>query len=287
MKKLIILSILFLFPYSVSADVGKVSGVSDTSVNTVESVAYGNISKIAGGTFAPCVDPLVSAGPPKDYLCTGFLVCQNFEGTGTSGEIVAGYDNTETWTEYVPDGTVDQDDTTATILRGDNQLKMVGTTNVPNTYTTITESGTIYFHFLFLAPDATPVSNTNIFSLRNGTTQVAYVVLTTTGRLYISDGTATATTADVPSGKMSNATKYHVWGSYSKSTGGNNGVYTIEFTPETTYAPTGTGNAYATTGAAGVKTDDINRIYIVKNQAETHYYDQVLVKTSAIGTVCP
>ena len=90
--------------------------------------------------------PIGTASAPAcaDSSCTGFEVCQNFEGTG--------YDNSESWTTW--NGTPAEDDTTATLLRGSQQMALDNTDRV---YIGVAGSpGQGSLHFRYKAADGTP-----------------------------------------------------------------------------------------------------------------------------------
>ena len=79
----------------------------------------------------------VAASPAASYL-----VNQNFEGTG--------YDNGETWTEYVGTGaTVNEDYATSPApLAGEQSLYVVGGSDDGETYTSFSSSGTIHVRMM-------------------------------------------------------------------------------------------------------------------------------------------
>ena len=65
--------------------------------------------------------------------CDGYLVCQNFEGTG--------YDNEEVWTEV--GDTIDPDEA-VTVLRGSQSLEMDKTGSTPQTWLPIAATDPLY-----------------------------------------------------------------------------------------------------------------------------------------------
>jgi hypothetical protein len=211
-----------------------------------------------------------------DSSCTGFLVCQNLEGTG--------YDNSETWTEGVGSNcTVDEDDTTAT-PRGSQDLK-ISTSTSPGTCltrTSFTAGSSIYYHIRFKAAAIGVVADIGGLRDSTNTTQLHSITLLSTGALRSIDGSQTAST----SGTLSAGVWYHIWGYYQKGTGSNS-VHSVEFTADNVRTPTGSGSGYAT-GTAGTSTADAGIIRFLQTSENItgHYHDQVLVKSTSIGTVC-
>lgn len=202
---------------------------------------------------------------------TGLLVYQNLEGTG--------YDNSETWTETIgTDGEVNEDDTTATVLRGSQQLKMVAGSTQSTSRKSIAANGTVYAHFLFTTP-ALPASLGRIFTMEtSGQTAQLILQVGNTGKLRLNHGSSVVETT----GTMSVDTKYHIWVSYTKGTGAD-GAYSVGFSTTGT-APT-TGTQYAA-GTNGTSTADIELVRMNAYSAMTHYFDQILVKITPLEPIC-
>jgi hypothetical protein len=218
----------------------------------------------------------VSVAPAScaDTSCTGFLICQNFEG--------AGYDHTEVWAEIIgTGGTVDEDDTTATILRGSQELKVYAGNagQISYAYFTLTvDQGELYAHFKFKTTDATPSADTiNFRFLDAAASSIVVVSLKTTGVLEISCGGQLGTTVAT----LSDDTAYHVWVHYKKDAAV--AQYSVGFSTTTT-EPT-SGNYYYgnNNGASNV---DVHYILLESRNQQTVFFDQTLVKTTSIGTVC-
>ncbi|DBA35084.1 TPA_asm: hypothetical protein vir555_00058 [Caudoviricetes sp. vir555] len=149
--------------------------------------------------------------------CGDYLVCQNFEGTG--------YDNSETWTESVPEGgTVDEDDTTSPVMSGSQQLLITGGTSaVSSVHISFGEQSEVWGHLLIKVPDATPGFDIELFRLGNASTsQRALVYLRTSGILRASAGGANSNSI----GTLSDNTAYRIWYHYRASTG-SDGVWDI------------------------------------------------------------
>ena len=218
----------------------------------------------------------MAVGGCADSSCTGFLVCQNFEGTG--------YDNGETWAETIGTNGIANEDYTTTILRGSQSLLIYGGNAGQNSYTTYTlsaDQSTLYIHALYrvdsLAAAASIIkadnsAAANIFTISN---------TITTGTVSVWCGGTGKTTVS----GMSEGTTYHIWGKYVKGTGAN-AFCSVEFTAANIYSPTGTGDAYMekTTGSSAT---DIHNIKLYSTAAINHIFDQVLTSASAITNVCP
>ena len=223
-----------------------------------------NVMIVGGG--APAGAPACA-----DSSCTGFEICQNFESTG--------YDNSESeWSEGIgSNGIVDEDDQTATVLRGSYQLKVFGGDAGQSSYarfTFPTALDEIYLHFRLKTPaanaddvvsvifrDASQGSDLD-FYIRGGSDR--FRVLTASGDVY-------------PTDTYSDSTAYHVWIHYK-----NDGTGSMGFSTDTT-EPTA-GNKYGTYSSGS--TDSIKSIDFRADSEETIYVDQVIVKTTAIGQIC-
>jgi hypothetical protein len=200
--------------------------------------------------------------------CTGMLVCQNAEGTG--------YDNSETWTET---STTNEDYTTVH-LRGSQSIQ--SGTGVANgeSYYDMTDSGTVYGHFLF-ETSAIPVGDHDkIFALMNSTvdTFYMYIQLRDAGTLALVCGTSFlgpgATTLSVN-------TMYHIWFKYIKGTGAN--AQCSLWIGTTTSRPA-SAELSTTTGDATV---DAATVWLHSYSEAGHWniYDQILLKTTEFTTV--
>lgn len=229
----------------------------------------------SGGAAAACANP--------SGTCTGFLVCQNFETTAEACDPCT-EDNSESWDKLLGgDSTANTDDTTATVLRGNQQAALdANTSNVNYRSPVFTAQSELYTFFRFKADDATPSSAVSILNiLDTGNNVKQYVQLQTSGRLRCISGAtaATNTTGTV----LSDNTKYYVWAHFKAETseGANDGqcdVY-VSTTPTKPASPEA-----STTGGTAVET--MARVGAMSNYTITTYFDQVLVKTSEIGDVC-
>jgi hypothetical protein len=211
------------------------------------------------GTSAACADA----------SCTGFMFCQNFEGTG--------YDNSETWTEA---GTVDEDYTTIH-LRGSQSCSLADSSSIRhNTGGTYTE---IYAFARYQFADATPTVETDIYKNTDGAADFGALSLNTAGKLRCRHGTATNTAASA----LSDATTYYIWIHFKASTGAGDGIMTATVSTTRNIA-----EATAALGCSVENGDDadtnIDTVFFANTTAGGAgvTVDQVLVKTSAIGTVC-
>jgi hypothetical protein len=215
--------------------------------------------------------------PPAcaDSSCTGFDVCQNFEGTANDG-----YDNSESWTEQ--NTTVDPDYATSA-MRGSQMLHVQYTTGAALAYITFTARGEVYGFVRFKTADATPASSKIIVSLSDGSTNPFALWLTSAGKLSVDNGNQWngATT-----GGLSDNTEYHIWFYYKKETvAGNDGISWVSFADSSTFSPTLSGDNYTevTNGDADL---DVSHLFLREPNGEAVYFDPVLLRSTSIGTVC-
>lgn len=209
--------------------------------------------------------------------CPGDLICQNFEGTG--------YDNVSglggVWTEAIgTGGVVDEDDATATVLRGSQQLKLYAgdsgqTSNDAVSFASTTE---VYFHYRWKTPDATPTNSHNMLNIYNGGTIRPYLLWITNGTYRCYNGTAYGTGATT----LQNDTAYHIWGHYKgeASEGANDGIMQV-YISATTSKP-GTADCQTT---AGTDVDAVDKIRFNGQYQTTQFIDQVIISTTVIGDV--
>ncbi len=239
------------------------NGVEDTNGNDLASIS--NAAVTNNSTYASC---------------TGFLICQNFE-TATTG-----YDNSESWTESVPSGaTVSPIDTTATILRGTQQLKIIGgSAAVASTYHDWASGKTeAWAHFLFKTPDATPAQASMIFAFRSSSgSNTGTVVLRSNAVLRVQQGSGTA--VDTVS-TLSDNTAYRIFVHWVKSTGANDGIMEVEFTNTATTSPSWAGNAYAICNTGNVTSNTQQAFVSSAAGGMTNYWDYILVDDAAITNV--
>lgn len=211
----------------------------------------------------------VTAAPTcADSSCTGFLTCQNFEAAAT------GWDNGESWTTQ-NNGTVDPVDTTASVLRGTQQVKILGSSTaasyIKKTFTSSTE---VWAHLRLKFSDATPSTNNITVYLGDYTS----LTLTTAGALSLKNGAQSLTTSN---GVVSDNTKIHVWIHSTKGTG-SNGIYQLYVSANGTRPASPTLD-----GSNGTNTANIAYIQVqsVRNYTAV-FADQILVSTLEIGDVC-
>jgi hypothetical protein len=212
------------------------------------------------GTSAACADA----------SCTGFMFCQNFEGTG--------YDNSETWTEA---GTVDADDTSPA-LRGKQSCSLADSSSIRHdTGGTYTE---LYSFARYQFADATPTSNTVIYKQTDGSADFGLLSLqASTGKLICYHGTQ----FNIASTGLSDATTYYIWIHFKASTGAGDGIMTatVSTTRNPAEATAALGCSVTNGNDADTNIDTVTFINSVAGGAGVSV-DQILVKTSSIGTVC-
>lgn len=213
------------------------------------------------------------AGGAAPSECTGKLICQNFEGTG--------YDNSESWTETIgTNGIVDEDDTTATVLRGSQNLKIYSGDNgqTSSTYVgfTVDSDTTTYAHFRYKTTDATPSSDRIIATIRATTEILCTVYLETTSEFAVIANGGTKANGTTTS---SDNTMFHIWVEYTEGTG-SNGTCSLYV------SATATKPSVEASSTDGKSTATPNRFYLQQGSgSSTGFFDQVLVDDADIGNV--
>ena len=208
--------------------------------------------------------------------CTGFLICQNFE-TATTG-----YDNSESWTEAPGSGgVIEAADTTATVIRGAQQLSIASGT--ASSYTRMNWGSTIQEFWLFMRVKVVTELNDDIpmAYVRNASeSAIATLYARNNGTsMYFkwesgANGCNTAT-------NLAEGTVYYLWLHVK-----NDGVYDMYV------GTTETKPGAATCSGINGDTTGNYRILDLRSQhdgvaAITVMFDQVLVDNAIIGSVCP
>jgi hypothetical protein len=229
-------------------------------------VHAGMMMMTGDGTSAACTD----ANPVGN--CTGFLFCQNFQ-TETTG-----YDNgPESWTES---GTVNPV-SSSPALRGKQSAALSDSSEI---YYTIADTTDLYAFARYQFADATPTSATIIFRATHGTGGLAYVTIATTGKLNCYSGTIN----NQASSALSPTTTYYIWFHATANSGATDGIMTV-----TVSTTPNISEATAALGCSVTAGDDadahISRVYFGNGASGGAgvSVDQLLGKTTAIGTVCP
>lgn len=210
---------------------------------------------------------LVSGGSS----CSGMLVCQNFEDSG--------YDNSESWTESVgTNGIVDEDDTTATVLRGSQQLKIYAgdSGQVSATTKSYTASDEIWFH---ARANLTAINGSGdvIVIMDSGSTELMNInVQYSTDYVKGVCGSSSITSST----SVSPGNAIHIWGHYKKGTG-TDAVYQIWIGTTLNRAEA----TLAVDGSNGTRTYQAAKIRLVSSYQNTNYYDQVIVDDEEFTTV--
>jgi hypothetical protein len=222
-----------------------------------------------GTSTAACTD----ANPVGN--CTGFLVCQNFETTAEDCDPCT-EDNTESWNKFLADtGTITVDYGTA--LRGSQSCQITSDGSVASgIYITFSAQGTVYGFFRVKVNDGRPSSTNQLMSFI-GDGSVGGVFLMTDGKIRVYNGSAnaqsTTTLDDGASGTI------YVWFYWTKGTG-EDGTMGIEVSTTRTFG------AWEAEGTTGTATTDMTSVGLASRYVTDAVFDQVLIKTTAIGTVC-
>lgn len=208
--------------------------------------------------------------------CTGFLICQNFETTAEACDPCT-EDNSETWDKTLGGtGTITVDYGTA--LRGDESLQVAADGSVASSIAiTISGQDTVYGFFRFKTADGRPASTNEVLSLSDGSSIVGGVRQVATGKLRMYNGTAyseSATTLD----DGASGTVY-VWFYWTKGTG-TDGTMGIEVNTTRAFS------AWEDEDTTGTATTQATIVQGKDRYTTSVVLDQVLIKTTAIGTVC-
>jgi hypothetical protein len=223
-----------------------------------------------GTSAAACTD----ANPVGN--CTGFLICQNFETTVEACD-PCNEDNSESWNKTLGGtGTITVDYGTA--LRGSQSLQVLADgTNASIITATFSAQDTIYGFFRLKVADGRPSNVTEIINLLATSTDVGGISILTDGKVRIYNGTAyaesTTTLDDGASGTL------YVWFYWTKGTG-SDGTMGIEINTSRTFG------AWEAEGTTGTATAQVDTLIARDRYIQGVVLDQVLIKTTAIGTVC-
>jgi hypothetical protein len=225
------------------------------------------------GTSAPaaCTD----ANPVGN--CTGFLVCQNFETTAEACDPCT-EDNSESWDKNVC-GTCSITVDYGTALRGSQSCQIATDgSNSSSMYVTFSAQGTVYGFFRVKVNDGRPSSTNQLISFI-GDGSVGGVFLMTDGLIRVYNGSANAqSTTKLDDGASGTI---YVWFYWTKATiAGNDGTMGIEVNTSRTFG------AWEAEGTTGTATTDMTSVGLASRYVTDAVFDQVLIKTTAIGTVC-
>jgi len=260
----------------------KVTGVTspyDITGLTNGVIEYAMVKACASGGCSACSSEV--SATPAAAECTGYLICQNFEGTG--------YDNSESWTEVINGDAVINEDyaTSPAPLRGSQSLYMnTGTYTGTTFYTYFTLSptqDTVYTRFIF-KPVSYPANVSNITAILSTGSSVKVAVeyvSDNTFKFAVSDGATNTYSSDVSN---FHDHQYTIWFQVSKGTGAN-GILKMYYAVDSTTKPETA--AISVTNAAN--TNAISVVYPYINAWGTTktvqaIYDQILVKTTEIGS---
>ena len=219
-------------------------------------------------------------GACADSSCAGFLTCQNFE-TATTG-----YDNSETWTNASGGDATANPASTSSPLRGIQSVLLTANTATASIEHTLSSaSGTIYGVFRFSIASFASTGDSELVKLYDVSyNPLLYLYLKAEDWggdkrkiNFVSGGMNVQSTNTISAAN----TTYWVWWYYKAGTGAN-GEAGISIT--TTATAPGSWEGSGTTGTATAAAAIFRlRITIAGLVGK---FDQVLVKSTAIGTVC-
>jgi hypothetical protein len=211
--------------------------------------------------------------PAAPGECVGYLVCQNFEGTG--GDYL-GYDNQESWVETVTD-TVDQD-YTSTVLRGSQSLYISSSSGDNRTTRTFGNNNSAWTFFRYRP--VTHSGDDGVVFTRDTSDASSWSMIHkgTTNLMqfwhggYAGDSASTVT-------EILTGTTYYFWVYYAKGTGAN-GVLKVYVDTDRTRPADPEINMTDGPGTAAY-----GKIIVRVDDGGSGIFDQVLVKTTEIGDV--
>ncbi len=204
--------------------------------------------------------------------CTGYVVCQNWEGVGE--------DNSESWT--VVSGGINEDYTTApSPLRGSQSVSVIYSGAIAYYDSpAFTNADEVWGHTLFNTSDNLTDFGSDIIRVYNSVgTKVMGVSIGTDNKLIISNGTLNSSAGATV---LSQSTTYRIWFYYKKGTG-SNGISTLwlDLASNGTSRP-GSSEATKTNGNATTQADHAG---LVNGNNELFVADQYYIKLSEFTTV--
>lgn len=204
-----------------------------------------------------------SAG--EGSTCSGYTVCQNFEGTG--------YDNSETWSTS---GTANPD-STSPALRGSQTMSLAAGAYAYRNITAMT--GDVSVHMIVQLSTISANTGQFIFGANTGGDTRFGVTLQTAGGLRGYHGNAGCDTA---AGAIAANTPIHLWVDRTRGTGSNG---TLALYVSSTRTKPGSAACSLSNGDGAF---DIDRLVLYAlGDTATKHYDQIMVKSSVIGSVVP
>ncbi len=219
--------------------------------------------------YARLSTPILCGNASTTNPCSGYLVCQGFEGTG--------YDNSETWTEYIPGSSVVNEDYTTTALVGSQSLYLYNGSSWDSTraYTSFTPSGNAY---AYAQVRFKTIANSLYFMiLEASSTDVAGVQYVNSSTVRLDCGTSN----NSDSYSISTDTTYHVWLEYQKGTG-SNAICRLYLS--TTSSKPGTATITITAGSGTGDADGINLDCSGATSGREIIFDKIRVSSSSIGS---
>jgi hypothetical protein len=208
-----------------------------------------------------------------DSSCSGFDVCQNFEG--------AGYDNSESWTETCGTGATCDEDYTTSPLRGSQSYYYNAGTGASTLYKTITTRSE-YYGFIKVNKISDITTNILVALGANAVNKFYIGYTTTNDKISLTYDSATVCGG---TDSFDTGTTYYLWFYYKSASAspGSDGVYRIWLST----TPTKPASPLCESTTQTTVTTTINRLYLnaAANTGETKF-DQVLLSPTEIGDVC-
>jgi len=208
--------------------------------------------------------------------CTGFVVCANWETTAEACDPCS-EDNSESWDKTIGGtGTITVDYGTA--LRGLQSLQIVSDGTTSSIAKTFSAQGTLYGVIKVKLADGRPASTNAILTISNDVPAIIYQVsVVAAGNVRVYNGTgfsaSTTTLADGDTGAR------YIWFYVSKGTGAD-GTMGVAITETRTFT------AWEDEDTSGTSTTDAVSVALKDRYSGGVVFDQVLLKITAIGTVC-
>ena len=214
-----------------------------------------------------------SGGVAAENPCAGYLVCQGFEGTG--------YDNGETWTEYIQADSSVNEDSTSTVLAGAQSLAVGvsawggGSGDGPRTYVDFTAQDNLYAYFLYQSTSVD--AGGHIAKILDSEGNYLCSVNSNASGLQCQCSNDLTTAAT-----LSNDTTIHVWLEYIKGTG-TDGICRVAWSTDGNKP--GGGDHYA--AQTCTQTAQASKFMLgggVNSGSITRTYDKIRLRATAIGS---
>lgn len=237
-------------------------------------------SVFAGQGMGPGPGVGTSAASCADSSCTGFDICQNFEQTVESCDPCT-EDNSESWNKVVGGAGTITVDSTSSPLRGNQSILITAADSTASSIDSpaFTERDTVYAFFRLSLSDGRPSTPSYVFMLQNGGTTVGKLRIMTNGVIYWFNGSSYITsTTTLNDGAVGPYYIYLYWTKDPNTT--DTGTMGISVSTNRTFT------AWEAEGSNGTSDLAVSSVRFYDRYISGVKIDQVLIKSTSIGTVC-